>query len=236
MPSFSCSSSSDIWNRALSVSWCVAPTAQELWANSLTLLPIARLTSPVKLHCTTDTSQEWVTTGALTGSLGVNMWTIKWPKWSVIIPNGWNQHFTTAHKVFAHKDGINSIKWRPRDSLVWICTIYRVVPWHESPFCPVMIYILMRYVALFQDGLYLLSTALYTQELLLLDCSEPWGCLAPTGGELSSLSNSNFHWCFSVCIACKQQTEKLQQIQAQKKTNYLHLYIYFFFYLHWYNK
>lgn len=47
-----------------------------------------------------DTSQEWVTTGALAGSHRLNMWAIKWPKWSVIISNCWNQLFTAAHKVF----------------------------------------------------------------------------------------------------------------------------------------
>ena len=129
MPSFSCSSSSDIWNRALSVSWCVAPTAQELWANSLTLLPIAGLTSLVKLHCTRDTSQEWVTTGSLTGSHRVNMWAIKWPKRSAVIPSGWNQHFTVVHHIFfSHKDGINSRKWCPYDSLIGICTTCRMIP------------------------------------------------------------------------------------------------------------
>ena len=106
----------------------------------------------VKPHCTTDTSQELATAGALAGSHAVNTWTIKWPKWSVITPNGWNQHFTAAHKVFAHKDGINSRKWCPHDSLICIRTIHRVVPWHEPSFCTITIYILMSCVALFRVG------------------------------------------------------------------------------------
>lgn len=71
---------------------------------------------------------------------------------------------------------------------------------NESSFCTMMLFILIRCVDLFQDDLYLLSVALYTQELLLLDCSAPSGCLAASGSELSSLSNSNFQ---SIPV-CKQ--------------------------------
>lgn len=83
----------------------------------------------------------------------------------------------------------------------------------------------MKYVTLFQDGLYLLSATLYTQELLLLDCSQPSGCLAPTGGELSSLFNSNFHWWFSGS-GCKQRTDNLP-VNTDTEEDKLPTFIYF---------